>query len=209
MPNAISQPYIRSHVMREANRLTYSARTDQSAGSSSAGGPRLQEPPIPQVQKFRISSDGLRPMLPSKRSRRGQAQSGRSSLSRSAEEVEEDEQQLVDQQPFIGISNSAKSATGGLISDSSFQRFHPYVGDDPLNTPTEALEQGKMPGISSMGSQPFDPPYAPLSAIGGEQIVHFNTLPIPRSHRVEFLLHHCKYAQHLLSESPRCSSRLR
>ena len=200
VPNATTRPRIRSHVMREANRLIYSTNTGQSVGSSSARGPLMQESSQPQVQKFRISSAGLRPMLPSKRSRRGQNRSGRSSPSRLIEDVEEYEQppnaqQLPANRPEE--PNDSRSAMGRLFSDTGSQSFYQYTGADPPSTAAQILEQGITPVILPVSSRRLIQPFVHLpTTVGGGQMYPFNSLPIPHSHRTEILLRHCESTYH-------------
>ena len=192
LPNATSRPFIRSHVMREANRVTYSPGTGQSVGSSSEGGPQRQEPSQPQVQKFRISPSGLRPLLPSKRSRKGQNRSGGSSPSRLTEG--EDYQAEVPQIQGAD-TNDLYDATDTMVqfaSDPGLLELQTFLSDYTPNTDAQTLERGKIPVTSPVSSGPQIPIAVRLFTIGGEQMDPFNSLPIPSSHRTEILLHHCK-----------------
>jgi hypothetical protein len=196
-PNATSRPFIRSHVMREANRLTYSPTTGQSVDPSSAAGPQTQEQSQPQVQRFRIGPSGLQPMLPSRRSRRGQIESEIILPSSPLEEIEEYNRQD-DLQQAQGASThelyDTRYAMAQFPSDVGLHGSEPYIRDDSHNPVAQNVAQDIIPAHWPMNIPPSNPTDRPvhLSSLAGEQMDPFNSLPISNSSRAQMLLHHCK-----------------
>ena len=148
LANAISRPSIRSHVMREANRIRYLPSTGHSSVSSSGTGPQVPGPSQIQVQKFKIGPSGLRPMLPSKRSRRGQTKSSQSSPSKLNADCDDDSE------------NSEGPMTAGAGAHDFQDRYS--LGCELLDSPN--LAGAKM--------NPFDPFPIPLTDRTEELLLH-------------------------------------
>ncbi|KAK9364507.1 hypothetical protein V1509DRAFT_613407 [Lipomyces kononenkoae] len=180
-PDPVSRPFIRSYVMREANRLP-----SQKTGEDSSSNTREQGT---QTQKFRFSSTGLQPVLSSTRRRIARPNSeGSVNSSKSVREAVSS----------VGTEDSVLSTVCGVEDEGSAAGALELIYELPnmsLQGPSHAFDTSQFaPNEQNPLSQPADSLIGTISRAsnlqGAEMFNLFDPLPVLQSQRIQQLLDH-------------------